>query len=87
MAGSLQKQSKAPNQARAVYADYLKPVGGETSFTASAYGRSYYYRYYPSTDTYVGTKNGNAYLMESDKLIRDQGRLSGFTTIVRGAGF
>ena len=47
----------------------------------------YYYRYYPSTDTYVGTKNGNAYLMESDKLIRDQGRLSGFTNIVRGAGF
>ncbi len=47
----------------------------------------YYYRYYPGTKTYVGTKNGNAYLMGADKMIRDQGRLSGFGNVVQSAGF
>ena len=47
----------------------------------------YYYRYYPVTNTYVGTKNGNAYLMGSDGVIRDQGLVSGFANQVHGAGF
>jgi predicted Zn-dependent protease len=76
------ESNRALNWAEQTYAQLLTPHPAP-----SGTFDGYYYRYYPGTDTYVGTKNGNAYLMGSDKVIRDQGRLSDFADLVRGAGF
>lgn len=74
--------NRALNWAEQTYPELLTPHP-----SASGTFEGYYYRYYPTTNTYVGTKNGNAYLMGGDQVIRDQGTLSGFTGLVNGAGF
>lgn len=74
--------NRALNWAEQTYPQLLSP-----SPAASAVFDGYYYRYYPGTNTYVGTRNGNAYLMGGDGVIRDQGAVSGFSGIVEGAGF
>jgi hypothetical protein len=76
------ESNRALNWAEQTYPQLLTPHPA-----ASGTFDGYYYRYYPGTDTYVGTKNGNAYLMGADKAIRDQGKLSSFSNLVQGAGF
>lgn len=76
------ESNRALNWAEQTYPELLTPHPA-TSGTLEGY----YYRYYSATDTYVGTKNGIAYLMGSDKVIRDQGKLSSYTDLVQGAGF
>jgi hypothetical protein len=76
------QSNRALNWAEQTYPQLLTPHPA-----AAGTFEGYYYRYYPGTDTYVGTKNGNAYLMGADKVIRDQGRLSDFGNLVQGAGF
>jgi hypothetical protein len=74
--------NRALNWAEQAYSQLLTP-----SPAASAIYDGYYYRYYPATNTYVGIRNGNAYVMGGDSVIRNQGVLNNFTGVVQGAGF
>lgn len=74
--------NRAMNWAEQTFPQLLSP-GPATS----AVYDGYYYRYYPATNTYVGSKNGNAYLMGGDGIIRHQGALADFAGVVHGAGF
>jgi hypothetical protein len=64
----------------------LSGIVGAASAT-SGIQEGYNYRYYSATDIYVGTKKGSAHLMGADKVIHDQGKLSGFMGLVQCAGF
>ncbi len=47
----------------------------------------YYYRYYPGSNTYLGTANGHAYTMGGDGAIVDQGVLANYDAQVQANGF
>ena len=70
------------NWAEQTYPQLLAP-----SPSASATYAAYHYQYYPGTQTYVGTQNGSAYTTGADGVIREQGVLGNFTSVVHGAGF
>lgn len=76
------ESNRAMNWAEQTFPQLLTPGPAP-----SAVYDGYYYRYYPATNTYVGSKNGNAYLMGGDGVIRHQGALADFAATVRGAGF
>lgn len=76
------ESNRALNWAEEAYPQYFLP-----SPAASATNSGYHYRYYPATNTYVGTRDGSAYMMGADNIIRRQGDLSNFTSLVHGAGF
>jgi predicted Zn-dependent protease len=74
--------NRALNWAEQTFPQYFSP-----SPAASGTYDGYYYRYYPSTHFYVGTKNGVAYMMGPDNVIREQGTLTNFSNLVHEAGF
>lgn len=81
-ASSSAESNRALNWAEQTYPELLTPHPAPSGTL-----EGYYYRYYSATDTYVGTKDGNAYLMGSDKIIQYQGKLNSFANMVRNAGF
>ena len=76
------ESNRAMNWAEQTFPSLLTP---SPSASGTAYG--YYYRYYAGTNTYVGSKDGRAYLMGSDSIIRDQGALADYAATLRSAGF
>lgn len=76
------ESNRAMNWAEQAFASLLTP---SPSASGTIYG--YYYRYYAGTNTYIGSKDGRAYLMGGDGIILDQGALSDYATTLRSAGF
>lgn len=74
--------NRAFNWAEAVYPQYLSP-----SPAASGTLEGYYYRYYPSTQSYVGTKDGTVYYMGPNGVIQNMGTLGSYATQVHNAGY
>jgi hypothetical protein len=74
--------NRAFNWAESVYAQYLSP-------TASASGtlQGYYYRYYSTTQSYLGTRDGTVYYMGPDGVIQNMGSLGSYLFQVRSAGY
>ena len=72
------------NYLEATYPQYVAPKGA-----TSTIGSGYYYRYYASTNSYVGSLNGNVYYLVP--AINDQinllGSLSDWLAIAAAAGF
>ncbi|MES2947529.1 MAG: M57 family metalloprotease [Pseudomonadota bacterium] len=81
-ASSTVNSNRAFNWAEAVYSQYLSP-----SLAVSAIFDGYYYRYYPGTNSYVGTRDGNVYYMGSNGVIQNMGTLNSYTTQVHNAGY
>ncbi len=67
-AASTERSNRVFNWAEANYPQYLSP-----SPAASGTLLGYYYRYYPTTNSYTGTKDGVAYYMSPDGVIHDMG--------------
>lgn len=81
-AASTADSNRVFNWAESAYAQYLSPapaVSGSIS--------GYYYRYYPGTNSYVGTKDSRAYYMSPDGVIHDMGLLLLLTSSARSAGY
>lgn len=76
------ESNRAMNWAEHTFPSLLTP---SPAASGTAYG--YYYRFYSGTNTYVGSKDGRAYLMGGDGVIRDQGALADFAGTLRSAGF
>ena len=74
--------NRAFNWAEAVYAQYLSP-----SAAASGTLQGYYYRYYSSTQSYVGTRDGTVYFMGPDGVIQNMGSLGSYFLQMRSAGY
>ena len=70
-AASTADSNRAFNWAEATYPQYLSP-GPAASGTVSGY----YYRYYSGTNSYLGTRDGNAYFMGPDGVIQYMGTLA-----------
>ena len=72
------------NYLEATYPQYVAPKGADSTI-----GSGYYYRYYASTNSYVGSLNGNLYYLVP--AINDQinllGSLSDWLAIAAAAGF
>jgi len=81
-AASTAESNRAFNWAESAYAQYLSP-GPAASGTTSGY----YYRYYPGTNSYVGTKDGSAFFMGPDGAIQNMGTLESYRSQVRDAGY
>lgn len=81
-AASTANSNRAMNWAEQNYPQYFA-----TSPAASATYSGYYYRYYGTTGNYLGTKDGNAYMMGADNVIQYLGVLDTFMPTVRAAGF
>jgi len=67
-AASTARANRVFNWAEATYPQYLAP-----SLAASGTQSGYYYRYYPDTNSYVGSKDGISYYMGPDGVIHDMG--------------
>ncbi len=67
-AATTARSNRVFNWAEATYPQYLSP-GPAASGTLSGY----YYRYYPGTNSYTGSKDGIAYYMSPDGAIHDMG--------------
>lgn len=76
------ESNRALNWAEQAFPQLLSP-----SPAPSGLYDGYHYRYYSATRTYVGSKNGSAYLMGGDGVIRHQGALADFSEAVHAAGF
>lgn len=70
------------NWAEANYPQYLSPVP-----SASGYLSGYYYRYYASTNSYVGTKDGSVFYMGPNGVIESMGTMASYTSRVLAAGY
>ena len=70
-AASTADSNRAFNWAEATYPQYLSP-----SPAASGTVSGYYYRYYSGTNSYLGTRDGNAYFMGPDGVIQYMGTLA-----------
>lgn len=81
-AASTANSNRAMNWAEQNYPQYFA-----ASPAASATYGGYYYRYYGATGNYLGTKDGNAYMMGPDGVIQYLGVLDTFMPTVRAAGF
>lgn len=73
---------RAFNWAETAYAQYLS-YGPAASGTL----QGYYYRYYPTSQSYVGTRDGNVYYMGSNGVIQYMGTLGSYFGPVRSAGY
>ena len=76
------ESNRAFNWAETAYAQYLSP-GTASSGTL----QGYYFRYYPGTQSYVGTRDGNVYYMGSNGVIQNMGPLSAYSMQARSAGY
>lgn len=74
--------NRAFNWAESVYSAYLS-----SGPAASGNGLGYYYRYYPGTNSYVGTKDGGVFYMGPDGVIQGLGPLSTYSVQARAAGY
>lgn len=72
------------NYLEATYPQYVAPKGGTSSI-----GSGYYFRYYASTNSYVGSLNGNVYYLVPaiDNQVHLLGRLSDWLSTAAAAGF
>ncbi len=71
------------NWAQVTYAGFLSPV---TSQSQNGFG--YYYRFYSTTNTYLGTKDNRLYFFNgSTGQLTDLGDLSGWLTQAKNGGF
>ena len=80
----------------AAYPDYVAPANAfppantlSPVSSVSATAEGYYYRYYPATDSYVGTANGKLYYLGSafNNQIIDLGSLSEWVATAIAAGY
>ncbi len=76
------ESDRAFNWAEATFPQYLAP-----SPASSGNYAGYYYRYYPTLNSYVGTKDGSVFFMGPDGVIQNMGGLSGFFSLAQKAGF
>ena len=74
--------ARAMNWAETAFPQYLSPGPA-----APGNYEGYYYRYYPATQSYVGTKGGVAYFMGPDNVIQPLGTIDSFKPQVESAGF
>lgn len=81
-AATTAESNRAFNWAEAVYGAYLSPGPA-----ASGNGLGYYYRYYATTNSYVGTKDGGVFYMGPDGVIQSMGPLSTYSVQARAAGY
>lgn len=92
VAGCTALYGAAPNQltnrtlnwAEQMYPNDLNN-GYNSPQTQNGYG--YVFRYYSVSKPYVGTKDGRAYMMGTDGVIRELGSLSDYTAQVQAAGY
>ena len=70
------------NWAEQAYVQYLAPA-----VQPSAVYQGYYYRHYPGTNSYVGTKDGNVYYLAAGGQIVEVGPLADFTGPAFAAGY
>lgn len=70
------------NWAEAVYPEYLSPGPA-----ASVQQDGYYYRYYPGTQSTVGTRDGVVYYTGPNGVTQNMGSLGSYQSQVRGAGY
>ena len=86
--GALYGAAASADSNRAMnWAEQNYPQLFTASPAASATYSGYYYRYYGATNKYLGSKDGNAYLMEADSVIQYLGVLNDYMPVVRAAGF
>jgi len=81
-AATTAESNRAFNWAESAYSGYLSPGPA-----ASGNGLGYYYRYYPGTNSYVGTKDGGVFYMGPDGVIQGLGPLSTYSVQARAAGY
>lgn len=74
--------NRAFNWAETAYAQYLA-----SGPAASGNLQGYYYRYYPASQSYVGTRDGNVYYLSPNGLIQFMGTLGSYSSQVRSAGY
>ncbi len=81
-AASTATSDRSFNWAEAAYSEYLSP-----RFSESGYYMGYYYRYYPATRSYLGSKDGVVYYMGPDALMYSMGNLNDYSSWVTGSGY
>jgi peptidyl-prolyl cis-trans isomerase A (cyclophilin A) len=76
------------NYLEATYPQYLS-LPGSASATANVNGTAYYYRYYPQSNSYIGTANGMVYYLVPaiSGNITTLGTLAAWLATVAGAGY
>jgi hypothetical protein len=70
------------NWAEEAYPEFLSPGP-----SASGTYEGYYYRYYPNTKSYLGSRNGRVYYMGPAGVIQDVGTLDYYTPWVENWGY
>lgn len=81
-ASSLAASNRAFNWAEEAYPQYVSPGPA----VSASYG-GYYYRYYPGTRTYLGSRDGHVYFMGQDGVIQDVGTLDYYTPWAHSWGY
>ena len=81
-AASTAVSNRTFNWAEEAYPEFISP-GPSVSGTY----QGYYYRYYPGTNTYLGSRDGTVYFMDSSGLIHAQNSLDFYTPWVNSWGY
>lgn len=76
------ESDRAFNWAEEAYPEYLSP-----RFAQSGTYMGYYYRYYPGTQSYLGTKDGVVYYIGPDGLMYSMGTLGDYSKWINGWGY
>ena len=74
--------NRAFNWAEAVFPQYLLPTP-----SASGTSQGYYYRYYAGTQSYLGTRDGVVYYLDSSGVLQNFGSLGSYANQVHAAGY
>jgi len=81
-AASTAASDRAFNWAEEAYPEYLSP-----RFAQSGTYMGYYYRYYPGTQSYLGTKDGVVYYIGADGWMYSMGTLGDYGKWINGWGY
>ena len=81
-AASTATSNRAFNWAEGAYAPFLSPG---PAVSASAQG--YYYRYYTTTNSYLGSRDGRVFYMGSNGLMYDMGTLDYYSDAINSGGY
>jgi hypothetical protein len=81
-AASTAESDRAFNWAEEAYPEHLSP-----RFAQSGYYMGYYYRFYPSTQSYLGTKAGVVYYMGADGMMYSMGTLGDYRKWIDSWGY
>jgi len=73
---------RAFNWAEEAYPAYLSP-----RYSDSGYYMGYYYRYYPATRSYLGSKDGVVYYIGPDEIMYSMGTLNDYTSWINSWGY